>query len=135
MKSLIEFNVDIETARAILEVGGTIPRALCYFKLADVEAMCDEQLGDSTKSYKEQFYTSVIGEESFIVPGRSQIGISGTPTGNYVELEDEVFTRWVEVMGAENLYFPADLPTVEEKEVSPTFKVELIEKVVLDVRR
>jgi len=114
--SLIEFRVNLTVARSILADGGTIPNALCYFKIANPDAMCDAELGDETKTYSAQFYTTTIGEESFIVPGRSQIGITGTPTGNYEELEDSVFLKWVEVMGANTLYFPADLPTIEEGE-------------------
>ena len=74
--SLIEFRVNLTVARSILTDGGTIPRALCYFSIVDPDAMCDEQLGDNAKSYKEQFYTTTIDLESFIVPGRSQIGSS-----------------------------------------------------------
>lgn len=100
MNKTIGFELPQGMIAPVIDEGGRIPETLMFVDMSSKTLtgndVIDPSVSDCGKKWNEAFYVTTINGVDYCAVGRCEIGlVSGTPTGNYEELDDVTWDKWV----------------------------------------
>ena len=100
LEKTVETDEDLRNA---ISLGGFIPIDKVWVETnVDSKELVSKDIGDETKTLKEQFYQKIVNEKTYTLVAKSNTTPDGTPNGNYEVVSEEVFKSWADKYSIEN---------------------------------